>query len=100
LPFVAAVHMTSIDTGGEIAAHTEDLTLFGCFVETPTPFVDGTKVALRISHYGATVVAQGEVAHSQRVGGMGIHFTSIEPSSIPILESWLAERASPSETEI
>lgn len=91
LAFVAGVQVTCIDTGKQIAAHTEDLTLFGCFVETTTPFAAGTKVVLRITHGGKIVVAQGKVAHSRRDGGMGIRFTSIEPTSVSILDAWLIE---------
>jgi hypothetical protein len=56
-----------------------------------TSFVEGTRVALRISHNGTILVAQGKVAHSQGGDGMGIRFTSIEPSSMSILDGWLTE---------
>jgi hypothetical protein len=48
------------------------------------PFSAGTKVRLRISHAGANLIAQGTVAYSRDKGGMGIAFTSIEPSSVAI----------------
>ena len=73
-----------------MAAHTEDLSMFGCFVETIAPFPAGTKVSLRISHAGANFTGQGTVAYSRPNAGMGIAFTSIEPSSLPVLDLWLA----------
>jgi hypothetical protein len=76
-------------TENQLVAHTEDLSLFGCFVETLAPFSAGTKVRLRISHAGANLIAQGTVAYSRDNGGMGIAFTSIEPSSVAILDAWL-----------
>jgi hypothetical protein len=76
-------------TEQQLAAHTEDLSLFGCFVETVAPFPAGTKVRLRISHSGENLIAQGTVAYSRNNGGMGIAFTSIEPSCVPILDAWL-----------
>lgn len=91
LPFVAGIQVTSLDSGDQIAAHTEDLNLFGCFVETITPLAEGTQVEVRISHNGASFVAQGKVAHSERGKGMGIRFTSVEPSSAPVLDAWLTE---------
>lgn len=91
LPFVAGVQVTAIDTGAQISAHTEDLTLFGCYVETITPFALGTKVAIRISHSGTVVVAQGKVAHSEKGSGMGIRFTSIEPNSQSTLDDWVTQ---------
>jgi len=63
--------------------------VFGCFVETAVPFPVGAKVRLRISHAGVNFIAQGTVAHSRTDGGMGIAFTSIEPSSLSILDAWL-----------
>jgi len=85
------VQVTDLDTGAMVAAHTEDLSLFGCFVETTKPFADGTKVRLRISHNGTVFAAQGRVAYARNGAGMGIGFTSIEPSSVSILDDWLTE---------
>ena len=90
-PFVAGIQVTDIATEKQLAAHTEDLSVFGCFVETAAPFPAGTKVRLRISHAGVNFMAQGKVAYARKDGGMGIAFTSIEPSSLPILDAWLAE---------
>jgi PilZ domain len=98
-PFVAGVQVTALDTGVHLVAHTEDLSLFGCFVETTTPFAQGTKVRLRISHGGAVFAAEGGVAFSRDRAGMGMIFTSIEPSSISILDNWLAEAAKTAVTE-
>lgn len=64
--------------------------MFGCFVETVAPFPAGTKVRVRISHAGANFTAQGTVAYSRPKSGMGITFTSLEPSSLPVLDIWLA----------
>ncbi len=88
-PFVAGIQITALDTQGHLAAHTEDLNMSGCFVETMNPFIGGTKVGLTVSHDGVAFVAQGTVAYSLSGKGMGIKFTFIEPSSISILDSWL-----------
>jgi len=63
--------------------------VFGYFVETITPFAVGTKVSIRISHNGHVFVAQGRVAYCREFAGMGIAFTSIEPSSVSTLDDWL-----------
>jgi len=67
------------------------MSLFGCFVETTALFVNGTKVRLSISHDGAILEADGVVVYSRERAGMGIGFTSIEPSSVSILNDWLTE---------
>lgn len=88
-PFVAGILITDLVTEKQLAAHIEDLSLFGCFVETLDPLPVGAKISLRISYCGASVIAQGAVAYSRDNGGMGIAFTTIEPSSLPILDAWL-----------
>jgi PilZ domain len=92
-PFVAGVQLTALDTGTQIAAHIEDLSLFGCFVETTKPFAGGSNVRLRILHNGMIFAAEGKVAHSHPGTGMGIAFASIEPGSISVLDSWLTDAA-------
>jgi PilZ domain len=83
------VEVTDLQSELHLTAHTKDLNLFGCFVETPTPFLEGTKVRLRITHGSANVAAVGKVAYSHSGKGMGVQFLSIEPSSLPTLEGWL-----------
>ena len=89
--FLAAIQLTDLQSEKQVAAHTKDITLFGCFVETKSPFPQGTKVRVRITRAGGQVAALGRVAHSRRDSGMGIAFSSIEPSSLPVLDGWLAE---------
>jgi len=88
---VAGIQLTDLSTEKQLAAHTEDLSVFGCFVETISPFGEGTKVRLRISRRGVNFFAHGKVAYSRPEAGMGIAFTLIEPSGLSILEAWLAE---------
>jgi hypothetical protein len=88
--FLAPVQLTDVQSEKQLAAHTKDLNLFGCFVEAVSPFPQGTKVRLRISRAGAHVTALGKVANSRPNAGMGIAFITIEPSSFPVLDGWLA----------
>ena len=88
---MAGVQVTALDNDAHLAAHTEDLSLFGCFVETMTPFATGTKVAVRIAHEGAVLIAQGRIAFCRESAGMGIAFTFIDPSSVSLLDTWLTE---------
>ncbi len=83
--FLAPIQLTDLQSEKQLAAHTKDLNLFGCFVETLSPFPQGTKVRLRISRAGAHVTALGKVANSRPNAGMGIAFITIEPSSFPVV---------------
>ena len=88
---MASIEVTDVQTENHFVARTRDLSVFGCSVETATPFPENTKVSLRISRGGVNFVAQGKVAYSRPNLGMGIAFTSIEPGSISVLDAWLAD---------
>ena len=87
--FVAGIQLADLQSEKQLAAHIENLNLLGCFVETVTPFPEGTKVRLKISHAGVNFIAIGKVAYSRPQSGMGVAFTTIEPSNVPILDAWL-----------
>jgi PilZ domain len=88
--FAASVELTDLQSEAHLTAHLKDISLFGCFVETATPFPEGTKLRLKIIRAGAVVSGVGRVAFSHPPSGMGIHFTSIEPASMPVLDKWVA----------
>jgi len=69
---VAGIQLTDLSTEKQLAAHTEDLSVFGCFVETISPFEEGTKVRLRNLRHGVNFFAHGKVAYSRPEAGMGI----------------------------
>ena len=91
VPFVAGVLVTELVTEKQIAAHTQDLSTYGCFIETITPFPAETKVRLRISRGGQQLVAQGKVTYSRPTAGMGVVFVSFEQGSLAILDKWLED---------
>jgi hypothetical protein len=86
------VEVTDLESEKEIVAVARNLSLFGCFVATVTPFVTETKVRLRITHRGATFAAFGCVAHASASEGMGIAFGRIETKDRAILDTWLGEK--------
>ena len=63
--------MTDLESEKEIVTVARNLSLFGCFVATATPFQTGTKVRLRITHRGATFAAFGWVAYCLSRRGYG-----------------------------
>jgi hypothetical protein len=87
---MATIELTDMQSEELISGHTKDLSLFGCFVETATPFTEGAKVRLKLSRGETHLVAQGKVTYSRPNSGMGIAFIAIEPSSLPVLDVWLA----------
>lgn len=89
-PFAARVEVVDVESEKQVTAITGDLSVFGCFIETATPFPRGTKVRIRINHRGATLAALGYISYS-RPTGMGVRFSTIEPAHQQTLENWLGE---------
>ena len=73
-----------------VIAQTIDLSRFGCFVQTPEPYPQGTRVRVEMANDGATFTALGKVAYATGEG-MGIVFSMVEPDNEAILEKWLAQ---------
>jgi hypothetical protein len=89
--FIARIELTDMKSEKHISGQTKDLSLFGCFVETVTPFPEGTKFRLRISRGETHLDAEGRVSYSRPGSGMGIAFTMVEMNSLPVLDNWLAD---------
>ena len=83
--------MTDVESEKEIVTLARNLSLFGCFVATATPFLTGTRVRLRITHRGGTFAALGSVAYASTSEGMGIAFGEIEAKDRAILDTWLEQ---------
>jgi c-di-GMP-binding flagellar brake protein YcgR len=89
-PFAAKAEVVEVESEKQVLCVTGDLSVFGCFVETPAPFPRGTKVRIRINHRGANFVALGFVSNV-RSTGMGIRFGTVEPAHQQTLENWLGQ---------
>ena len=87
--FVATVELWELDSEKHLSAQITNLNLLGCFVETPTPFPEGTKLRLSVTRGSMNFVAIGRVAHSQPDSGMGVAFVTIESTSMPVIDRWL-----------
>jgi hypothetical protein len=78
-PFRSNIELTDVQSELQLRQRTSDLSLFGCFVETPNPWPTGTKVSIKIVHRGVNFQALGKVAYARANAGMGIVFTNIPP---------------------
>lgn len=76
--FVAKAIVTELETEKEVQGVISNLSLFGCYVETPAPFSRGVRVELSITHSGQKFMVLGKVAHAE-AKGMGIAFASMQP---------------------
>jgi hypothetical protein len=92
--FVAKAVVTEVESEKEIHGVLRNLSLYGCYVETPAPFCRGVMVELAITHSSQKFMVLGKVAHAQPKG-MGIVFMSTQPNDQVILEKWMEQLRKP-----
>lgn len=90
-PFGGVAEVTAPRTGESLTAPTREISRFGCFVKTTTPFPSGETVNLRITESGREFAVSGEVAYVLPTQGMGIAFGAIPVGDQAVLKDWLAE---------
>jgi PilZ domain len=90
-PFVADVEIIEIGSGTRLRAHTSELSLYGCYIETINALPNGTKVLVRISTISDLLEAPATVVHSQPTFGIGLAFHDVKPHYLPTLRKWLHE---------
>lgn len=88
--FGGAAEVINAESQTEITSVARDLSPYGCFVTSKTPFPKGTGVRLKITNSKVNFSAVGHVAFNLPDEGMGIAFAQVEPKDQAILEKWLA----------
>ncbi len=72
-----------------------DLSMSGCYLETPTPFEAGTRLELNLHAAGLQFQARGEVTARHPLVGMAVQFTDLTPLNKQRLEQAMAILAEP-----
>jgi len=90
-PFQAYVELTDLRSEIQTRVRTSNISLFGCYVETASPLAAGAKVSVSVAHAAENFRALGRVAYAKLGAGMGIVFTTIQPSDQLVLEEWIDE---------
>lgn len=91
LPFTAGVIAVEPTSQAEMEAHTTDLSVGGCYVDTMSPFPAGTEMHLRLTKNGKSFHSKARVIYCQVGVGMGLLFTEIAPAQRSVLERWFSE---------
>ena len=90
-PFTATIEAIEQRSQTRIKGRTSDLSLGGCYVDTISPFSQGTIIHLRISKGNVAFKTKARVAYSMNGMGMGLTFISDVPDSLLPVEKWIAE---------
>ena len=87
---VASTEVTDRETQTQLSARVSEIGLGGCYVDTLSPFPDGTLVHIRIIRDGGAFECEAKVVYVHQSFGMGIAFTNIAVDQRRLLENWIA----------
>lgn len=88
-PFVATIEVTDVGAETQFIGQTNDVSVYGCGVNTHKILPKGTTVRVRIIHAGTNFVALGKVTYANPDAAIGVAFTQVEPNHQAILEKWI-----------
>jgi PilZ domain len=72
-----------------VAVRATELSLSGCYLETPAPFNPDTSVLVKIFNEGEYFEAKGTVTYVKPALGMGLAFREVKPPCRAILQKWI-----------
>jgi hypothetical protein len=90
-PFSASAEVTRLDTGATEPTQVNELSLYGCYLDTKAPLPRGAKVNIRIHSGGQFFEAPASVVYSQPTLGMGLAFRDLKPAFLAVLQKWLRQ---------
>ncbi len=77
-PLTATVEALEPQSNTQISGRSSDVSLSGCYVDTLSPFPEGTIIRIRLTRENTSFEANAKVVFSQVGMGMGVAFTSAE----------------------
>ncbi|MGA2810957.1 MAG: PilZ domain-containing protein [Candidatus Acidiferrum sp.] len=72
-----------------VAARATEISLHGCYVETPAPFAKETMVLVKVFHAEEYFEAKGIVIYVKPTKGMGLEFRDVNLYCRGILQKWV-----------
>jgi hypothetical protein len=89
-PFVAAAEIAPESSpSASITASVKELSLHGCYVDTPAPFTPKTPVLLKIFKSDEYFEAKATVVYAHPTLGMGLAFRDVKPDFRMVMQKWL-----------
>ena len=72
-----------------VSVRATEISLHGCYVETPAPFGEFTPVFLKIFYANEYFEAKGTVVYVKPATGMGLEFRDLKPHCRIVLQKWI-----------
>jgi hypothetical protein len=101
LPFDARAEFAREESPSKsVIARVTDLSLNGCFIQTPFTFSVNALIVVKIFQEGVYFEGKARVVHVQ-ASGMGVSFREVKPHCQSVLQKWIlfAMRSQPSESD-
>ena len=90
-PFTATAEVFELCSQTRIAGRSSDLGPNGCYVDSISPFSEGTAVRLCLENGSRKFEAMARITYCHPSMGMGMMFTEIKPENLRVLQTWIAE---------
>lgn len=72
-----------------VSVRAKEISLHGCYLETPAPFAELTPVFVKIFYASEYFEAKGTVIYVKPGLGMGLQFRDVKPPCRIILQKWI-----------
>ncbi len=88
-PFAASIEMREGASDDKRTARVTALSLNGCYVNTESPYPEGTSLAVKVFTPTEFYEGQAKVIYTLGKQGMGLMFTETKPYYVMVLRKWL-----------
>jgi len=92
-PFIATAEIVRKDPPSSGPGRVTELSLYGCYVETPNTLEKGAPLLLKVYSEGKYFESNGAVLYAQPGEGMGVGFQNVNPHYLMVLKMWLIQAA-------
>jgi hypothetical protein len=90
-PFSAPAEVVRVGATSVEKTRVNELSLYGCYLDTKTPLPRGTNVTVKIISGGQFFEAGATVIYAQPTLGMGLAFREVKPAYLAVLQKWLRQ---------
>ena len=88
-PFAASAEVVEASSGTKTTMKISELSLNGCYVETPNPMEEGAAVVIKAFKDSVFFEAPARVIFSKANHGMGLMFHDVKPYFAQVLQKWI-----------
>jgi hypothetical protein len=88
-PFAASAELVEASSGTKTTMKISELSLNGCYVDTPNPMEKGVDLVVKIFKESQFFEAPARVVFLKESHGMGLMFHDVKPYFAQVLQKWI-----------